>query len=153
MYWRLGKKGKSWIPIELFSYHLNVTDPHIQFRFGGRKELNMWTCEPRWIDDCLFTGKRLILISTWISILTFVCNTTELWITQTLPLRVPTFLSEAGERRIAPGISKAWGEVEREWARWGRGSPPPPGFLFFVFARSFVPFSCFFGNACYAYAS
>ena len=104
----------------------------------------MWTCEPRWINDCLFTAKWLILISTWISILTFVWNITELWITQTVPLRVQIFLSEAGERRIAPGIKKTWGEVGKEWEWEGGGGHPLPRLLIFRICSQLCSLLVFF---------
>ena len=62
---------------------------------------------------------------------------------------------QAGEQRSTPRVNKNCEESGRGWARRGRWwgekeSPhftPSPCPLFFAFARSFVPFTCFSENA------
>jgi len=49
----------------------------------------------------------------------------------------------SGERRIAPGISKTWGEVGREWARRESGHPLPPAPYFLHLPAALFPSRAF----------
>ena len=55
-----------------------------------------------------------------------------------------------GSAACLEAFGKMFGTDYRRFVRSPNQIPSPtPSFLFFVFARSFVPFACFFGNACY----